>query len=135
MCSKYMQMLPCNVRLPWVRLACSSQDWHAQVQGLMEVFGRDWCNLWVWTVNGAVLWHFPRDRAYWAECYDVLAQYWWASVIPAKHALAAGGGAAAAECFRWVLCAHLIKGGLSCSQLLNVWIAVHALAAASSQVC
>jgi len=60
------------------------------VQGLMEVFDRQWCNVFVWTPNGAALYHVPRDTAYWRACFDVLAEFWWAHVVPAKHALAAG---------------------------------------------
>ena len=56
----------------------------------MEVFDRQWCNVFVWTPNGAALYHVPRDTAYWRVCFDVLAEFWWAHVVPAKHALAAG---------------------------------------------
>ena len=42
-----------------------------QVQGLMEVFGREWCHAYVWTVNGSALWTFTRDRRYWAGVYEV----------------------------------------------------------------
>ncbi len=56
----------------------------------MEVFDRQWCNVFVWTPNGAALYHVPRDTAYWRACFDVLAEFWWAHVVPAKHALAAG---------------------------------------------
>jgi len=62
----------------------------SQVQGLMEVFDRQWCNVFLWTPNGAALYHVPRDTAYWRACFDVLAEFWWAHVVPAKHALAAG---------------------------------------------
>ncbi|KAK9819245.1 hypothetical protein WJX81_006301 [Elliptochloris bilobata] len=60
-----------------------------QVQGLMDIFDREWCNVFVWTHNGAALYHVPRDTAYWRACFDVLAEFWWAHVVPAKHALAA----------------------------------------------
>ena len=42
-----------------------------QVQGLMEIFGREWCHAYVWTVNGSALWTFRRDRRYWAGVYEV----------------------------------------------------------------
>ncbi len=61
-----------------------------QVQGLMEIFDREWCNIYMWTVNGSALFYIPRDRAYWAACFEVLSEYWWAHLVPAKHALAAG---------------------------------------------
>ena len=63
---------------------------HLQVQGLMEVFGRGWCNIYLWTPNGSAMFHVRRDRAYWAACVEVLADFWWANLVPAKHALAAG---------------------------------------------
>ncbi|BDA42985.1 hypothetical protein COCOBI_03-8780 [Coccomyxa sp. Obi] len=60
-----------------------------QVQGLMEIFDREWCNIYMWTVNGSALFYIPRDRAYWAACFEVLSEFWWAHLVPAKHALAA----------------------------------------------
>ncbi|KAL3163183.1 hypothetical protein ABBQ32_009589 [Trebouxia sp. C0010 RCD-2024] len=60
-----------------------------QVQGLMDVFDRDWCNLFVWTVNGSMLFHIKRDPDYWRLCFQGLAEFWWSHVIPAKHELAA----------------------------------------------
>ena len=59
-----------------------------QVQGLMDVFDRDWCNLFVWTVNGSMLFHIKRDPEYWRLCFQGLAEFWWSHVVPAKHALA-----------------------------------------------
>ena len=37
----------------------------------MEIFGREWCHAYVWTVNGSALWTFRRDRQYWAAVYEV----------------------------------------------------------------
>lgn len=59
-----------------------------QVQGLLDIFDRDWCNLYVWTMNGSTLFHIQRDREYWRLCFQVLAEFWWSHVIPAKHAMA-----------------------------------------------
>ncbi len=42
-----------------------------QMQGLMDIFDRDWCDAWVWTPGGAGLFRIPRDRQYWAACYEV----------------------------------------------------------------
>ena len=39
----------------------------------MEIFGREWCHAYVWTVNGSALWTFRRDRQYWAAVYEVRA--------------------------------------------------------------
>ena len=55
----------------------------------MDVFDRDWCNLFVWTVNGSMLFHIKRDPDYWRLCFQGLAEFWWSHVIPAKHQLAA----------------------------------------------
>lgn len=59
-----------------------------QVQGLMEIFQREWCNIYMWTVNGSAMFHIPRDRQYWTACFEVLSEYWWAHLVPAKHAIA-----------------------------------------------
>ncbi|KAK9840347.1 hypothetical protein WJX74_007980 [Apatococcus lobatus] len=61
-----------------------------QVQGLMDMFDREWCDLYCWTPNGSTIFHIPRDRQYWLSCFEVLAEFWWAHVVPAKHALALG---------------------------------------------
>ncbi|KAL6770754.1 hypothetical protein ACKKBF_B32530 [Auxenochlorella protothecoides x Auxenochlorella symbiontica] len=62
-----------------------------QIQGQMEIMDREWCDLYVWTpANGAAAFRIPRDRAYWAACFDVLAEFWWAHVVPARLALDGG---------------------------------------------
>lgn len=61
-----------------------------QVQGLMEVLDREWCDLFCWTVNGSAIYRVNRDPKYWKMCYEALGEFWWAHVIPAKHALAEG---------------------------------------------
>lgn len=72
----------------------------AQVQGLCDIFQRDWCNLFVWTPGAAALFHMPRDAQYWAMCFEVLAEFWWEHVVPARHELEQGASAADVECFR-----------------------------------
>ncbi len=67
----------------------------------MEVFDREWCNMFIWTQNGSGLFHVKRDRSYWDACFDVLAQFWWQHVVPAKHALQAGDMESALS-YRWV---------------------------------
>lgn len=59
-----------------------------QVQGLMEILDRDWLDLFVWTMNGSVLFRIERDPDYWELIFDVLNDFWWGSVVPAKKALA-----------------------------------------------
>ncbi|EIE24389.1 restriction endonuclease-like protein [Coccomyxa subellipsoidea C-169] len=70
-----------------------------QVQGLMEIFDREWCNIYLWTVNGSALFYVERDRTYWATCFEVLSEFWWAHLVPAKHALA-GNKRELAETYR-----------------------------------
>lgn len=63
-----------------------------QVQGLMDIFDREWCNLYVWTpARGSVAFFIRRDRAYWAACFDVLAEFWWEYVVPGRQAHERGG--------------------------------------------
>ena len=61
-----------------------------QVQGLMAITGREWCDLWCWTPEGgAAGFRFERDRGYWAQAFEVLADFWWAHVVPGSQAAAA----------------------------------------------
>ncbi len=34
-----------------------------QVQGLMEIFQREWCNIYLWTVNGSAMFHISEGPA------------------------------------------------------------------------
>lgn len=57
-----------------------------QIQGLMDVFDREWCILYVWTsTNGSASFIISRDRQYWSTCFDVLAEFWWAHTVPARQ--------------------------------------------------
>lgn len=57
-----------------------------QLQGLMDIFDREWCHLYVWTPrHGSVIFLILRDRQYWAACFDVLADFWWEKVVPARQ--------------------------------------------------
>ena len=58
-----------------------------QAQGLMEIFDREWLNLYAHTPKASALYHIPRDRAYWRDLFAVLSDFWWAHVIPAKEYL------------------------------------------------
>ena len=63
-----------------------------QVQGLLAVFDKPWCDLVSYTVNGGVaIYRVERDHEYWAVMYSCLSDFWWQNVVPGKHALAAGG--------------------------------------------
>ncbi|KAK3144433.1 hypothetical protein QOZ80_4AG0312970 [Eleusine coracana subsp. coracana] len=61
-----------------------------QVQGLMEIMDRDWVELYCWTPNGSSLIRVPRDRAYWELIHDVLREFWWGNVIPARELVLLG---------------------------------------------
>lgn len=62
-----------------------------QVQALMEIHGREWCNLFYWSEeNGSVVAHVRRDRDYFAVLHEVMADFWWRHVVPARLELAAG---------------------------------------------
>lgn len=47
---------------PWKKV-----PWHyvPQAQGLMEIVGRDWLDLYCWTVNGSSLFRIERDCVFW----------------------------------------------------------------------
>ena len=68
----------------------------------MDIFDREWCNLFVWTVNGSSVFHIKRDQEYWCVCFQALAEFWWSHVVPAKHALA-GSETDLAAIFRYGL--------------------------------
>ena len=57
-----------------------------------------------------------RDPAYWGACFEVLSDFWWAHLVPAKHALASGNRALA-EQYRC--------GAAACHTCWCVWTAVH----------
>ncbi|XP_037478234.1 uncharacterized protein LOC119355522 [Triticum dicoccoides] len=61
-----------------------------QVQGLMEIMGRDWVDLYCWTPNGSSLFRVPRDRAYWELIHDVLREFWWGNVMPSRELVLLG---------------------------------------------
>lgn len=62
-----------------------------QVQGLMAVFDRPYCDVFCYTVrNGAAIYRVRRDAQYWTAMYKALSDFWWQHVVPGKHALAAG---------------------------------------------
>ena len=62
-----------------------------QVQGLMAVFDRQWCDLFCYTVeHGSAIYRVERDPEYWAMMYRALSDFWWQNVVPGKHAMAAG---------------------------------------------
>lgn len=72
-----------------------------QVQGLMDIFDREWCNMYIWTPeHGSASYYIPRDRRYWAAAFDVLSEFWWAHVVPARQARERGAGVEELEQWR-----------------------------------
>lgn len=61
-----------------------------QVQGQMEIMDRDWADLYCWTPNGSTIFRVNRDREYWHMIHEMLHEFWWENVIPARKALLMG---------------------------------------------
>lgn len=61
-----------------------------QVQGQMEIMDRDWVDLYCWTPNGSTIFRVQRDRGYFNLIYDILKEFWWGNVVPAREALLLG---------------------------------------------
>jgi len=61
-------------------------DYYAmQVQGQLEFSGREWAHLYLWTpASGSALALVRRDRRYWRLLWQVLADFWWGHVAPAR---------------------------------------------------
>lgn len=57
-----------------------------QVQGQLEIFDYEWCNLFCWTAKGSAIYHIRRDREFWALIWPALAEFWWYHVVPARMA-------------------------------------------------
>ncbi|KAG7589269.1 putative phage-type endonuclease [Arabidopsis suecica] len=73
--------------LPWKKVP---YYYMPQLQGQMEIMDREWVNLYCWTRNGSTVFRVMRDRSYWRIIHDVLREFWWESVIPAREALLLG---------------------------------------------
>ncbi len=48
----------------------------AQIQGQMEITGRDWCDLICWTPTEMRIWTVKRSPAYWQWMHVKLADFW-----------------------------------------------------------
>ncbi|KAI4306350.1 hypothetical protein L6164_029636 [Bauhinia variegata] len=68
--------------LPWSRIPL---HYIPQAQGLMEITGSDWMDLYVWTPNGSSLFRLHRDAEYWDVLKMALSDFWWKHVQPAKE--------------------------------------------------
>lgn len=67
---------------PWKRLPL---HYIPQAQGLMEIYDRDWMDMYVWTVNGSSLFRIYRNEKYWDTLKIALSDFWWKHVHPAKE--------------------------------------------------
>lgn len=61
-----------------------------QVQGQMEIMDRDWVDLYCWTINGSTMFRVYRERGYWNLIHEILREFWWENVVPAREALQMG---------------------------------------------
>ncbi|CAH2065959.1 unnamed protein product [Thlaspi arvense] len=73
--------------LPWSKVPFYYMP---QMQGQMEIMDREWVDLYCWTQNGSSVFRVVRDRSYWRIIHEVLREFWWENVIPAREALLLG---------------------------------------------
>ncbi|KAK4798759.1 hypothetical protein SAY86_031085 [Trapa natans] len=71
-----------------------------QVQGQMEIMDREWVDLYCWTVNGSTMFRVYRERWYWNLIHEILREFWWENVIPAREALQMGRGEEATNLYK-----------------------------------
>ncbi|KAH0913227.1 hypothetical protein HID58_036548 [Brassica napus] len=50
----------------------------------MEIVGRDWLDLYCWTVNGSSLFRIERDCVFWREMKPTLVDFWERHVVPGR---------------------------------------------------
>ncbi|KAL5760085.1 hypothetical protein ACOSP7_018586 [Xanthoceras sorbifolium] len=83
---------PYNKGKPETALPWSTMPFYymPQVQGQMEIMGREWVDLYCWTINGSTIFRVHRDRDYWELIHEILQEFWWGNVLPAKEALSKG---------------------------------------------
>lgn len=61
-----------------------------QVQGQLEIMDREWADLYCWTPNGSTIFRVCRERGYWDLIREMLREFWWENVVPAREALSLG---------------------------------------------
>lgn len=76
-----------EIGLPWSKVP---YYYMPQLQGQMEIMDRDWVDLYCWTPNGSTIFRVHRERGYWELIHEILKEFWWESVVPAKEALLLG---------------------------------------------
>ncbi|KAK9806052.1 hypothetical protein WJX73_009344 [Symbiochloris irregularis] len=77
-----------EIKCPWKKQQVPDiPNWYhmPQVQGLMEIFKLEWCDLYMWTENGgSAVFHIQRDRDYWAKCFTALSEFYYGHVLPGR---------------------------------------------------
>ncbi|KAG7666608.1 hypothetical protein NADE_003593 [Nannochloris sp. 'desiccata'] len=94
---------PYNKGHPEVAVPPQRAIWYymPQLQGLMDIFDRQWCSLYIWTqFHGSASFQVKRNEEYWAAAFEILAEFWWAHVVPARQAHDAGCSIEEIEAFR-----------------------------------
>jgi len=94
---------PYNKGRPELAVPPQQAIWYymPQLQGLMDIFNREWCSLYIWTqMHGSASFQVERNEEYWAAAFEILAEYWWAHVVPARQARDAGAMREEIEAFR-----------------------------------
>lgn len=94
---------PFNKGRPELAVPPARAIWYymPQMQGLMDIFDRQWCSLYIWTQShGSAAFQVERDREYWAAAFEVLAEFWWLHVVPARQAHDAGASREEIEAYR-----------------------------------
>lgn len=83
---------PYNKGRPETGLPWSTMPFYymPQVQGQMEIMDSEWVDLYCWTPNGSTIFRVLRDRAYWDLIHEILREFWWENVVPAREILLLG---------------------------------------------
>ncbi|XP_020229811.1 uncharacterized protein LOC109810688 [Cajanus cajan] len=83
---------PYNKGKPEAGLPWSTMPFYymPQVQGQMEIMDCEWVDLYCWTPNGSTIFRVLREREYWNLIHEILREFWWENVVPAREALILG---------------------------------------------
>lgn len=83
---------PYNKGKPEAGLPWSTMPFYymPQVQGQMEIMDCEWVDLYCWTPNGSTIFRVLRERAYWDLIHEILREFWWENVVPAREILLLG---------------------------------------------
>ncbi|BAT74323.1 uncharacterized protein LOC124840150 [Vigna umbellata] len=83
---------PYNKGKPEAGLPWSSMPFYymPQVQGQMEIMDCEWVDLYCWMPNGSTIFRVLRQREYWNLIHEILREFWWENVVPAREVLLLG---------------------------------------------